>query len=117
METEYVLYGASPTSFPVRASCFLGAAILLEVIAALCMRASVADVRLMWVGFPCYILSLALFPAVLRDISLTIAYATWSAVGLVGVTVGSMYLFGDVLNLRQGAALVMIILGVITINV
>ena len=59
-----------------------------------------------------YLLSLSL-----RTIPIGVAYAVWSAVGIVLVTVAGMVMFKQVPDLPAVIGLLLIIAGVVTINV
>ena len=59
-----------------------------------------------------YLLSLSL-----RTIPIGVAYAVWSAVGIVLVTVAGMVMFKQAPDLPAVIGLLLIIAGVVTINV
>ena len=68
-------------------------------------RAATGD----WVAvLPAYLLyfsGITLFTIVLRRMPLAIAYATWCALGTIGVTLGSVVAFGEALSLGKAACI------------
>ena len=74
---------------------FLTLAILLEVTATLCMRATSVHEAFRTFGYALYLCSFSLFPAVAPPIPLAVVYALWSALGSCVVLVASCLLFGE----------------------
>ena len=116
MSDEALLPRAEAPSM-ARAALCLSTAIVCEVGGTLCMR-MVTQQRI-WTlpAYVAYAVSFGMFPQVMESIPLHMAYITWSAVGSVLVTLASVLLFGDPLSARQGAALVVIVSGVVALYV
>lgn len=96
---------------------WLTLAIVLEVTGTMCMRLA-GETREAW-RFPAYVAyagSFSLFPWILRDIPLSVAYATWSAVGTLSVAIGGVLMFGDVLDTRRGVAMIVMVGCVVVLN-
>ena len=97
---------------------YLTIAIVAEVIATSCLKASEGFTRL-WpslvvvagYGAAFYLLSI-----VLDKIQVGIAYAIWSGLGIVLVTVAGVFLFKQVPDLAAIVGLVLIVAGVVVIN-
>lgn len=64
----------------------------------------------------CYLLSFYLLSISLKVLPLGIAYAIWSAVGIVLVAVIGLIIFGQKLDLPAVVGLGLIILGVLVVN-
>lgn len=98
---------------------YLGIAIVAEVIATSALKASEGFTRL-WpsvlvvcgYGVAFFFLSLTL-----RTLPIGIAYAIWSGVGIVLVTIGGVVLFGQRLDTPALIGMGLITLGVVVINV
>lgn len=98
---------------------FLGLAIVTELFATLCLRASEGLTRMLpTVGSVVgYALSFWLLSVVLaRGMPVGIAYAIWSAIGVATVALLGWWLFEDSLTLVQGGGLVLIIAGVVALE-
>jgi small multidrug resistance pump len=63
-----------------------------------------------------YAVSIWLLSLVVRDISVSIAYAVWSGLGTAGIVVISLLFLGERLDLVKASALAMIIVGVVVLN-
>ncbi|KAJ1475563.1 hypothetical protein T484DRAFT_1827933, partial [Baffinella frigidus] len=61
-------------------------------------------------------LSFFLFTKALVEWPLSLAYAIWSGVGTAATTLIGVYLFSEVLLLRQWAGIATIIVGVLLVN-
>ena len=96
---------------------YLTIAIISEVIATSALRKS-ADIMLLWLvviaGYGCsfYFLSLTL-----RTIPVGIAYAVWSGVGIVLITIIAWILFDQKIDAAGLLGMGLIIAGVIVLNV
>lgn len=96
----------------------LGGAIVAEVVATAALKLSDGFSKL-WpsvvvvigYGIAFFLLSLTL-----RKMPIGIAYAIWSGVGLVLITVASRYLFGQRLDLAALLGMSLIVCGVAVIN-
>jgi len=101
-----------------QAYIFLGLAIVSEVIGTTALKASDSFTRplpgLITVG--CYALSFYLLTFSLRVLPTGIAYAIWSGVGIVLISLVSWFWFKQTLDLAAIAGLAMIVGGVMVIN-
>jgi len=101
-----------------QAYIFLGFAIVAEVIGTTALKASDSFTRpvpsLITVG--CYALSFYLLTFSLRVLPTGIAYAIWSGVGIVLISLVSWLYFRQSLDLAAIAGLGLIIAGVLVIN-
>lgn len=96
----------------------LGLAIALEVVGMSLLQRSAQFTRL-WptVGMAvCYLASFYLLSLALRSMPLGIAYAIWSAVGIVLVAVIGLVVFGQRIDLAGVIGLGLIIAGVLVVN-
>ena len=93
-------------------------AIALEVVGTSLLQLSQQFIRLLpTVGMAvCYLLSFYLLSISLKVLPLGIAYAIWSAVGIVLVAVIGLVVFGQKLDLPAVIGLGLIILGVLVVN-
>lgn len=98
---------------------YLALAIIAEVIATSALKASEQFTRL----FPTlivvtgYVVAFYLLTLVLKTMPVGIAYALWSGMGIVLVTLVSVVLYRQVPDLPAIIGMGLIILGVIVINV
>jgi len=103
---------------PAKAYLFLAFAIVAEVIGTTALKASDSFTRplpsLVTVG--CYALSFYLLTFSLRILPTGIAYAIWSGVGIVLISLISWAVYGQRLDLPAIAGLALIIAGVAVIN-
>ena len=98
---------------------FLAIAIIAEVIATSALKASAGFTRLgpnilviVGYGVAFYFLSL-----VLKTIPVGIAYAIWSGLGIVLISIVGMTLFGQKLDTAAVIGIVFIITGVLIMNI
>ena len=98
---------------------YLAVAILAEVVATTALKESNGFTKLypsllttVGYGIAFYFLSLAL-----RDIPTGVAYAIWSAIGIVLVTLVAWHFHGQTLDRGSIAGMVLIVTGVIVMNV
>ena len=63
-----------------------------------------------------YLLSLLLFGVSLRKIDVSVAYAMWSALGTLFVSVAGMTMFGEVCTTRKVLSVLLILIGVAGLN-
>ena len=97
---------------------YLGAAIIAEVIATSSMRVSDGFTRL-WptmIAAVGYGISLYLLSLTLRVIPVGVAYAIWSGVGIVLISLIAFVLYGQRLDAAAMAGMGLIIAGVMVIN-
>ena len=101
-----------------QAYLYLGLAIVSEVIGTTALKTSDSFTRplpsLVTVG--CYALSFYLLTFSLRVLPTGIAYAIWSGVGIVLISLVSWFWFKQTLDLAAIAGLAMIVGGVMVIN-
>lgn len=98
---------------------YLAVAILAEVLATSALKASEQFTRLgpsvlVIAGYGCAFFFLSL---VLQSIPVGIAYAVWSGLGIVLVTVAGAVLYGQVPDAPAVAGMVLIVAGVVVMNV
>ncbi|MCC2607577.1 DMT family transporter [Planctobacterium marinum] len=98
---------------------YLAIAIVAEVIATSALKASEgfsksipSAVVVIGFGIAFYCLSL-----VLKTIPIGIAYAIWSGLGIVLISIAGLILFGQKLDLAAIVGIVLIISGVVVMNV
>ena len=97
---------------------FLAGAIICEVIGALLLPYSKNFTRV----YPsvllvvCYVVAFVFLSFAVREIPLTIVYATWCGVGIFLVSVLSYFLFGQTLSWQGMVGLVLIVVGVTLVN-
>jgi small multidrug resistance pump len=98
---------------------YLGIAIVCEVIATSAMRASNGFTRLgpsviVVIGYGCafYLLSLTL-----RTVPVGVAYAIWSGLGIVLVSLAAYVVYHQVLDFAALAGMALILSGVVVMNV
>lgn len=96
----------------------LGAAIALEIMATTLLKASQGFTRLpQSVGcVALYVLCFYFFSKALNSINLGVAYATWSACGIVATAVLSAVVFHQPLNAVGVGSIVLIVLGCVLLN-
>jgi small multidrug resistance pump len=63
-----------------------------------------------------YAVSIGLLAIVVRDIPVSVAYAVWSGLGTATVAVIGVTLLGEPLTLMKAAAVSMIVVGVVILN-
>jgi small multidrug resistance pump len=63
-----------------------------------------------------YAISIWLLSLVIKDISVSVAYAVWSGLGTAGIVVIGLLFLGERLDVIKAAALAMIIVGVVILN-
>ena len=63
-----------------------------------------------------FVASLVLFSRVLLSINLSVAYATWSAAGIIATTAASLVIFHDELSTAGGVGIVLLVIGVVLVN-
>ena len=98
---------------------FLSAAICCEIVATLSLRAADGVSRPAFLGlvFAGYLGALVGLSFALRHgMSISVAYALWSAVGVATVAILSVPLFGETLSAVQAGGVVLIIVGVLVLE-
>lgn len=103
---------------PTQAYAYLGLAIVSEVIGTTALKASSSFTRPLpsLVTVVCYALSFYLLTFSLRVLPTGIAYAIWSGVGIILISLVSWVVYRQSLDLAAIAGLGLIIAGVAVIN-
>ncbi|MEN4978192.1 SMR family transporter [Erwinia billingiae] len=97
---------------------FLGIAIIAEVIATSSLKSSESFTRL-WPAVLCvlgYAVAFFFLSLTLKVLPTGIAYAIWSGVGIVLISITSYLLYGQKLDTAGIAGLILIIAGVLVVN-
>lgn len=97
---------------------FLSVAIISEVIATSCLKASEGFTRL-WpslVVIVGYVLAFYLLSLTLKAIPVGVAYAIWSGAGLVLIALSGWVFFGQSLDIPAMVGLILIVAGIVVIN-
>jgi small multidrug resistance pump len=97
---------------------YLLIAIVADVVATSALKATEGFTRLLPVLIVVsgYGLSFYFFSLVLKTISVGVAYAIWSGLGIVLITLVAVFLYGQVLDRPAVVGMILIILGVAIIN-
>ncbi|MBB5745517.1 DMT family transporter [Brevundimonas variabilis] len=93
----------------------LTACIALEIVATSLLKASEGFSR-PWLGMAsmvCYSGCFWLLSAVLTRLPVGVAYAVWSGVGIVGITLVGVFLFRQSLTLMQMGFIALILIGAV----
>jgi len=97
---------------------FLSVAIISEVIATSCLKASEGFTRL-WPSLAVivgYALAFYLLSLTLKTIPVGVAYAIWSGAGLVLIALSGWIFFGQSLDTPAMAGLILIVAGIVVIT-
>ncbi|MBU8908908.1 DMT family transporter [Desertibacillus haloalkaliphilus] len=97
---------------------FMILAIVFEVAGTISMKFSSGFTKLypVMMTLICYLLSLAFFALALKKIDISIAYAMWSGLGIVLITVVGVYWFEESASILKLISILFIIIGVIGLN-
>ncbi|SCY79453.1 small multidrug resistance pump [Nitrosospira sp. Nl5] len=98
---------------------FLSVAIISEVVATSALKASDGFTQL-WpslVVIAGYIMAFFFLSLTLRTMPVGVAYAIWSGVGIVLVTLIAWYIFGQSLDIPAVIGLTLIVTGVVVLQV
>jgi len=97
---------------------YLGLAILAEVIGTSSLKASDGFSRLAPAALALAAFALAFYflALALRTIPVGVAYAVWSGIGIVLISVSSRLLFGQALDAAALVGIALILAGVLVIN-
>lgn len=87
--------------------------IFFEICGTLLLKGALQNSHLYTGAFLSYFVSLSIFSIALKYVPLSIAYITWSVLGIVGVTIASHYIFDEKMDLKRFACIAAIILCVI----
>lgn len=97
---------------------YLALAIVGELVGTTFLKYSEGFTKLVpsLISIVTYSLCFFFFSKSLMTINLSISYATWSAVGLIVATLLSVFIFKEGITLAGIAAIIMITIGVIVLN-
>ena len=97
---------------------YLALAILFEVSGTISMKLSngFTNIKFAIIMLFCYVLSLSSLTFALRKIPIGVAYATWSGVGIILLTIVGYLYFKEAINLQKLIFISLIITGVIGLN-
>jgi len=96
----------------------LGIAIVFELIATTCLKYSDGFTKLMpSIGsIVSYSICFYAFAKSLQSVNLSIAYASWSVVGIIVSALLSVFIFKENITITGIAGIVLILIGVILLN-
>lgn len=97
---------------------FLAVAIVFELVGTTFLKYSTGFTKLMpsIISIAAYIICFFFFSKSLSNINLSVAYATWSALGLIVTTLISVFIFREGITPAGIAAVSMIVIGVVVLN-
>lgn len=97
---------------------YLALAIILEVCGTTFMKLSkgLTDIKYAIFMLVLYILSLSMMTLALKKIEIGTAYATWSGMGIVLISVIGFLIFKDAINFQKIIFMSFIIVGVVGLN-
>lgn len=97
---------------------YMAAAIIFELVGTTLLKASDGFSKpvLTVLSIIAYVISFYGLSKALQTINLSIAYATWSALGIVVTTAISVYIYKEKITAAGIAGLVLIIAGVVILN-
>ena len=93
-------------SIPPYAMVFMFTTILLEVSGTLLLRRAQDDVRVFFPAYALYFAGFSMFSFSLRYIPLSVAYSTWCALGTIGVSISSAYLYEEQIGWARWSCIV-----------
>ncbi|OZI11174.1 hypothetical protein CEW92_12940 [Bacillaceae bacterium SAS-127] len=97
---------------------YLSLAIVFEVIGTISMKQSQGLTKmlpsLLMIVF--YLGSFSCLALALKTIEVSVAYAIWSGVGISIISIIGILYFGETMNMLKVAAILLIIVGVVTLN-
>lgn len=98
---------------------FLLMAIIFEIVATSSLKMSEQFTKLIpsVITVVCYVAAFYFLSLTLRTLPVGIAYALWSAIGIVFITIIGVFAFKQVPDLPAIIGLILIIAGVVIINV
>ena len=97
---------------------FLTLAIVGELIGTTCLKYSAGFTKLVptLLTIAAYTVCFFFFSRALNGIALNIAYATWSALGIIVATLLSVFLFGEQITPMGIIGTIIVIVGVVILN-
>lgn len=102
----------------MKAYLFLLLAIIFEIVATSFLKLSNQFTNLLQtiIAIGCYFVAFFILSLVLKTIPIGIAYAIWSGVGIICITLIGIFVFKQNLDLAAVIGLALIIIGVLIIN-
>lgn len=97
---------------------YLTMAVAAEVVGTTALKASMSFTKLVptIIMIAAYMVAFFFLSFVMRTLPVGITYALWSALGIVLITIASIYLFDEVLDLAAVIGIAMIIGGIVVIQ-
>lgn len=97
---------------------YLALAVAAEVVGTTALKASMSFTKLVptITLAVAYLIAFFFMSLVMRSLPVGITYALWSALGIVLITIASVYLFDEVLDLPAIIGIIMIISGIVIIQ-
>ena len=84
-----------------RGLAWLALTIGCEISGTVLLKRGLDDIRICVLAYILYFVGLTLFTVALRSISLSIAYSTWCALGIMGVTLASKILYDEEISFAR----------------
>lgn len=99
----------------MNAWAYLLLGIIVEVIGTMSLKLSDGFTNLAYsaLSITCFGIALYCIAVAARIIDLSVAYAIWSGVGIILITLGSMVLFDEKMTLLKATFMALIIIGVL----
>lgn len=97
----------------------LGLAIAFELIGTTFLKSSMGFTKL-WPTVAClgsYFICFYSFSKALVNLNLSVAYATWCAIGIIAATLLSVFIFKEQLTVWGVVGIIIVVIGVVMINV
>ena len=96
----------------------LAGAIGCEIVATTCLKLSAGFTQFGWsvLTVICYVACYLCLARVLLTVDLSVAYATWCAVGIVATTAISALVFHEQLNVASTVGIILCVVGVVLLN-
>ncbi|MGG2073598.1 multidrug efflux SMR transporter [Lysinibacillus irui] len=97
---------------------YLGLAILFEVAGTTAMKLSDGLTKLVpsILIFVFYIVCFSFLSFALKGMEMSVAYAVWSGMGIVTITIIGFFYFGESINVIKILAILFILIGVVILN-
>lgn len=97
---------------------FLALAIVGELIGTTLLKASEGFTKLVPSIFSiiCYVVCFYFFSKSLENIKLSIAYATWSGIGIIAATLISVFLYKEQISFIGIIGIILIVVGAVLLN-
>ena len=97
---------------------YLALAITFEVCGTTLMKLSegFSNIKYAAIMLICYVLSLSMLTLALKKLQIGVAYATWSGVGIILISITGFMFFRESINLQKIIFMSLIIIGTIGLN-